>query len=97
MPKIVETTHELLPRELVIYRRERSGIWQCRYKVAGVWQRASTKQRKLELAKDRAKEIFFEAEIRNRSNLPVITRRFKDIAKLAVERMEQECLLVKAK
>ena len=97
MPQIVETTHELLPRELVIYRRERSGIWQCRYKVAGVWQRASTKQRKLELAKDRAKEIFFEAEIRNRSNLPVITRRFKDIAKLAVERMEQELSAGKGK
>ncbi|BEI33015.1 hypothetical protein [Polynucleobacter sp. HIN5] len=76
--------------EVVIFRRPNSPLWQCRYKVAGVWQRASTKQRKLELAKDRAKEIFFEAEIRNRSNLPVITRRFKDIAKLAVERMEQE-------
>jgi integrase len=31
-----------------------------------------------------------EAEIRKRSNLPVITRKFRDVAKLAVERMEHE-------
>jgi integrase len=97
MPTKVETTHELMRKELVIYRRERSEIWQCRYKVAGIWQRASTKQRRFEEAKTRAKEIFFEAEIRNRSNLPVITRRFKDIAKLAIERMEQELSAGKGK
>jgi len=38
MPDKNATTHILMPNELVIYRRERSGIWQCRYKVADVWQ-----------------------------------------------------------
>jgi len=50
MPEKVETTHTLMQNELVIYRRERSGIWQCRFKVADVWQRASTKHRDLKLA-----------------------------------------------
>jgi integrase len=90
MPEQVATTHVLMPNELVIYRRERSGVWQCRYKVAGIWQRASTKQRNLKLAKQAARELMIEAEIRHRSNLPVVTRRFRDVAKLAIQRMEAE-------
>lgn len=90
MPEKIETTHVLMPNELVVYRRERSGIWQCRFKVAGVWQRASTKQRDLKLAKQAARELMIEAEIRKRSNLPVVTRRFRDVAKLAIQRMDAE-------
>lgn len=85
-----ETTHIISEGELVLYRRERSSIWQCRYKVGGVWQRASTKERKLKDAKDVAKELKITAEIRKRDNLPVITRKFRDVAKLAVQRMEQK-------
>ena len=90
MPDKAATTHVLMPNELVVYRRERSGVWQCRYKVAGIWQRASTKQRNLKLAKQAARELMIEAEIRNRSNLPVVTRRFRDVAKLAIQRMDAE-------
>ena len=85
-----DSTHILIPNALTLYQRERSGVWQCRYKVAGVWQRASTKEHNLKKAKERAKEILIEAEIRERSNLPVVTRRFRDVAKLAIERMEDE-------
>ena len=79
-----------MPRKLVVYQRERSGVWQCRYKVDGKWQRASTGQTELKDAITRANELLIEAEIRKRSNLPVITRRFRDVAKLAVQRMEDE-------
>ena len=85
-----DSTHILIPNALTLYQRERSGVWQCRYKVAGVWQRTSTKEHNLKKAKERAKEILIEAEIRQRSNLPVVTRRFRDVAKLAVERMEAD-------
>ena len=90
MPEKIATTQVLMPNELVIYRRERSAIWQCRYKVAGVWQRSSTKQRDLKLAKQTARELMIEAEIRNRSNLPVVTRRFRSVAQLAIQRMDTE-------
>ncbi|NCZ47566.1 MAG: hypothetical protein EBX59_08365, partial [Betaproteobacteria bacterium] len=90
MPQKSETTHEVIERELVVYRRERSNIWQCRFKVDGIWQRASTKERDLKKAKTKANELRIEAEIRKRSNLPVITRKFRDVAKLAVQRMEQK-------
>ena len=90
MPQIAATTEILLERELVLYRRERSNVWQCRYKVDGRWQRATTKERDLAKAKVKTKELMIEAEIRKRQNLPVITRKFRDVAKLAVARMEQE-------
>lgn len=86
----LETTHIVTENELIVYRRERSSIWQCRYKVGGVWQRASTKERNLKEAKEVAKVIKIRAEIRKHDNLPVITRKFRDVAKLAVQRMEQK-------
>jgi integrase len=88
MAEKISTTHTLLANELVVYRRERSTIWQCRYKVAGAWQRASTKERDFAKAKVRAKRLMIEAEIRKEQNLPVITRKFRDVAKLAIERLE---------
>lgn len=90
MAQQATTTHTVIDRKLVVYQRERSGVWQCRYKVDGVWQRASTQQTDLQAAKIRANELLIEAEIRKRSNLPVITRKFRDVAKLAVQRMEDE-------
>ena len=34
--------------------------------------------------------MLIEAELRKRENLPVVTRRFRDIAKLAIQRLELE-------
>ena len=97
MPEPKETTYRLIESALIVYRRERSGIWQCRYKVDGVWQRASTKESDLTKAKARAHELRMEAAIRRRSNLPVITRKFRDVARLAVERLEHEIAVGKGK
>lgn len=90
MPAKVESTHEVLPRKLIVYRRSRSGAWQCRFKVDGIWQRASTKETDLAKAKDAAHRLLIAAEVRKEQNLPVVTRRFRDVANLAIERMEQE-------
>lgn len=90
MPEQKETTHILMANELVVYRRERSSIWQCRFKVDGIWQRASTKERDLKIAKSKARELMIEAEIRKRSNIPVVTRRFRDVARLAIKRIDDK-------
>lgn len=68
------TTHTVIDRKPVVYQRQRSGVWQCRYKVDGKWLRASTGKTDLIEAKIRANELLIEAEIRKRSKLPVITR-----------------------
>jgi len=90
MPAKIQSTHTILDRQLILYRRGQSGAWQCRYKCDGRWQRASTKEIELKPATERAKRLMIEAEIRKASNLPVVTRKFRDIARLAVQRMQQE-------
>ncbi len=86
----IATTHILIERQLVIYKRERSAIWQCRYSIDGRWQRTTTGQRVLADAKARAHEILVEANVKKKLNVVPITRLFKHVARLAVKRMEKE-------
>lgn len=90
MPEKVETTHVILPRELIVYQRGDSDVWQCRLKVDGKWIARTTKERDLNRAIERAKRLLFEAQLRKEANLPVVTRKFRDIAKLAYQQMEDE-------
>jgi integrase len=80
----------MMPNQLIVYRRERSTIWQCRFNVGGVWQRATTGETEIAKAKKEAYRLRIEAEFRLKQNMPVVTRRFRDVAKLAVQRMQQE-------
>ncbi len=85
-----ETTHQLIHRNLTLYQREHSAVWQCRYKIDNRWIRSTTKETKFDLAVIKAKELLVEVEIRKRSGIPVVTKRFKDIAMLAIDRMERD-------
>jgi integrase len=86
----IDTTHTLMERKLILYRRERSNVWQCRFKVGGIWQRKSTKEQDFKAAEQVAHELLIKAEMRKESNLPVVTRKFKDVAKLAIKRLEND-------
>jgi len=97
MRKKLKTTEVLLERELIVYQRERSTVWQCRFKVDHIWQRASTKEHDLAKAKVAAKTLMIRAEIRKHENLPVVTRKLRDIAKLAITRMKDEAATGKGK
>lgn len=93
MPEMVETTKVILPRHLILYRRARSSVWQCRYKVDGKWLRSTTKQENFKKAVEAAKRLLIEAEVRKAQNLPVVTRRFRDVANLAIARMKDDLSL----
>jgi integrase len=84
------TTHTLIDRKLVIYKRERSAIWQCRFNVDGRWQRTSTGTRDLADAKAKAHDILVEANTLKRLNVAPITRRFKDIANAVIKKLKAE-------
>jgi hypothetical protein len=90
MPPKVETTHVILPRELIVYQRSDSDVWQCRVKVDNKWFSKTTKERDLEKAIERAKRLLFEAQLRNESNIPIVTKKFRDIARLAKQQMLDE-------
>ena len=65
-----ESTHQLIHRNLTLYQREHSAVWQCRYKVDNKWIRATTKETQLDLAVNKAKELMVEAGIRKNSGTP---------------------------
>ena len=97
MPTAVDTTHVLMERTLIVYRRERSAVWQCRYQVNRKWQRESTGEHELPKAIEKAKKIYITAEIRHSQGLPVLTRRVKHVAALAIKRMEDEIAIGQGK
>jgi integrase len=90
MPKPVSTTHPIVDNELVIHKRGRSRFWQCRFKVDKKWQRKSTGESELDKAKKRALDFLYEAKALSKLGHPALTRRFKDVAKLAIKRLEDE-------
>jgi hypothetical protein len=72
MPVAVDTTHVLMERTLIVYRRERSAVWQCRYQVNRRWQRESTGEHELPKAIEKAKKIYITAVIRNTRRIRIL-------------------------
>jgi len=58
-----------------------------RFKVHGKWLRTSTKTEKLLDAKSNAVDIVTNAWFREKNQLPIVNKRFKQVAKLAIARM----------
>lgn len=92
-----ETTHTLIERKLVVYRRERSSVWQCRYQINDEWRRETTGEHELAEAKLKAHELWVMARLRQQQGLPVITRRVKHIAIMAIKRMNDETTIGQGK
>lgn len=84
-------------RTLIVYRRERSAVWQCRYRINRLWQRASTGEHELPKAIEKAHKMYIAAEVRYSQGLPVVTRRVKHVAALALKRMEDEIAIGQGK
>lgn len=87
----VKQTVVVLPKLVVIYQRERSSVWQCRYKMADKkWRRTSTGEHEQTLALQAALRIYYEAEVKQASNLPLDNKRFGSVAEAVVKQMESE-------
>jgi hypothetical protein len=56
--------------------------------VRGKWERTSTTCTELADAKQRATELVTEAWFKEWHRLPVVNKRFKSVARLAIRRME---------
>jgi len=83
--------HHYRDGNVVLYRRGRSSRWQARIKLPNnKWKRISTGMNDLRDAKEVAGENYDEFRFRLKMNIPLETRRFKDVAKLAISKMEKE-------
>jgi integrase len=85
-----ENTHILIERQLRIYLRERSAVWQCAFNVDGRWQRTSTNERELAKAKKAAHDILVKANVKKELNIAPITRKLKDVANVVLKQLEKE-------
>lgn len=88
MPEKLESTHQVIERRLIVYKRPDTDVWQCRFKVGGEWIVRSTKERDLNSAKEAAHRLMLKAEVRIEQNYTPATKKFKDVAKLALKEME---------
>ena len=63
--------------DVVLYKRERSSVWQMRYKLFDKeWRRVSTKHRNLDYAIRVAGNIYDEARFRERLGISHRTKKF---------------------
>lgn len=85
-----ETTHTVIDREVVITTRKNSSIWQCVYKVGNKWQRTSTGERDVELAKEKAKQIFYKSQARVDIEYTAVTRKFRDVANIVLKELHKD-------
>ncbi len=75
--------------EVVLYKRPSSARWQARFKLNdSKWHRISTKQRNLDYATKAACEAYDRARFLKAENLPITSKRFDAVAKLAVQEMQ---------
>ena len=88
MPQKAPHTVHILEGKATLYQRPTTPQWFVRYKVGGKWLRSTTKKNKLEDAKQAAVDIVTNAWFREKNDLPIVNKRFKHVANLAVKRME---------
>ena len=89
MPQLSPRSITLLDGAIVLSRRDGSAKWQARFKNGSRWIRVTTKTKDLDEAKEAARELYMDARYRVKHGIPAQSKRFKDVAKLAVDRMEK--------
>lgn len=84
MPKLSPKTVTLLDGDVRLFKRGRSRAWQAAFKIDGRWVRITTKCRQLDDAKKRARELYVEYHVRQKNGLPVVSKRFADVARIVI-------------
>lgn len=74
---------------LYIYLQANSEVWIARFKIGGKWISRTTKQRDRAKAETAAIKVRAECEIKHEHGIAIQTRAFRDVAKLAIERMQE--------
>lgn len=77
--------------EVVLYKRKRSKVWQCKYKLFNnKWVRVSTRKTTLDYAKQVANDLYDEARYRERLGLAPVQKTFAEIARVTVEELKRD-------
>jgi integrase len=77
--------------EVVLYKRGDSKKWQARFKLKDLkWHRLATKQQNLQYAAQTACEAYDRARFLFDEKIPISSKRFDVVARLAIEEMEAQ-------
>jgi integrase len=90
MPKLSPKTVTVLDGDVRVFKRDRSRAWQAAFKIDGRWVRITTKCKQLDEAKRRARELYVEYQVRQKNGLPVVSKRFADVARIVIADMDQQ-------
>ncbi|RKE97883.1 tyrosine-type recombinase/integrase [Sulfitobacter guttiformis] len=90
MRQLRDDTHILLDGAVRVYRRVRSRRWQAAFTIDGHTVRISTGKRDLEEAKEYAGDAYLEYKFRHKNDLPIVTKKFSDVARLAILDMRKQ-------
>ena len=90
MAKLHPDTHVLLDGAVKVYLRSNTKRWQATFQIEGQWIRISTGKRDLEEAKEVAREHYLDYKFRSKHDLPIVTKRFADVAQLSITDMQRQ-------
>ena len=90
MRPLRDDTQLILDGEVRVYRRANSRRWQAAFVIDGHTIRISTGKRILEEAKEYARDAYLEYKFRHKNQLPVVTKKFSDVARLAIADMRKQ-------
>jgi len=89
VPQLSPNSVAILEGKVVLTQRKRSSAWQARFRVGSKWLRITTKQADLEKAKAAAVDLYARAKFRNDEGLPVVSKRFSQVAAVAIQKMQE--------
>ena len=73
-----------------LYRRERSHKWQAAFQIDGQYIRISTSKSDLDEANQAASDSYFAYKFCQKNGVPVVSKRFSDVAKLCISEMNKQ-------
>ncbi len=76
--------------EVRLFKRKYSKVWQVAFTLDGRQVRVSSKKRIVKDAVQAAREIYLDYRFRQKNGLPVISKRFADVAALCRATMKQQ-------
>jgi len=90
MVKLSDDTVTILDGDVRLTRRKASSAWQAAFKIGDRWVRTTTKCKQLVDAKEAAKNLYMEYRFKAKHDLPIVSKRFDAVARLAVADMQKQ-------
>lgn len=90
MSRPATVAETILDGAVLLFKRPRSSLYQCRFRVGRQWYHRSTGERNRAAAVEKATELYFELKYKDKLGIPIVTRTFGSVAKATVKELLAE-------